>query len=591
VGGARQHAARGRTGNKGFHEQGTLTKEQAATYERLQWLELQLGRVPQILEWAELHRFAEHALQDGPLDEDGLRQFDSALGVLFLRIDFAQLAAYAGLPDVLERLGLYLSKSALLHVLGHPHEIPEEIVHAEGGGLDDFFTTWRDQPVAADLQPATAGEGATAVITSNVLGCRVTVTYEMREPAVTLAESILAAFESLASTFLGAEVFAHEPAMSVYVRVTELADFPWSFRYVEERGRPTFHVACREFSPHSLSPNDQVSVKTPLRDLVVAMFSRIAILRDGEILEPLIGDDSALQRAVDFAPSFVVVGNVLGTAPKTTVAQWMAQDDQTYTPLRAVPWDSALPATALEPAPSNAAAAHGDIVEEEDRVPTTPSRMPRTSRHSDVRTMSLIRVPLWNRARWRGVFYLSVEGAPPLMCLMFERPDAAHDILLGLEEDLGGTDDLNDALRVTILRGIDAVHPAWYRVVIGQSLPDAAESGRAPVLSLMMSRINQMEPETSENLEHFLAAYDAAGSYHFSAGMAGKRGEPRVAPIVFHKRRLVVRDAWTVGLNDPDVVGVRVDDNVVVPGDVADPPIRALQAWLAARTSTDAEGA
>jgi hypothetical protein len=571
-----------------FRAEGTLTEEQVAAYERLQWLELQLGRVPQLLEWGELHRMAKHALEDRAIEEGEFRQFDAALGVLFLRTDFSRLPAFAALPSVLERLGLYVAKSALLHALGHQHEIPEEVVPSDGNSQDEFFSDWRDQPVAVELRPADAGDGATTVLTSNVLGCRVSVTHEMREPAISMAESILAAFEALASTFLGADVLAHEPLLSVYVRVTELAQAPWSFRFVEERGRPTFHVACREFSPHTLSRSEQVAVKSPLRELMVAMFSRIVYLHEDGILKTLIGEDQALQRAVDFTSSFLVVGNALGTAPKTTVAQWLQDGDQNYALMRTVPWDKSLPAKA----PQRASRAEVDAAQgPPGRAAPVPSRMPLVSRHSEVRTISVIRGTLWDRARWRGVFYYFPPGEQPLMCLMFERPDAAQEILLGLEEDLGGTDDVDDTLRITILRGIDAAHPAWYRVVIGQSAPDAPESGHAPALSLLMSRINQMEPETSENLDRFLAAYKAAGSFGFSAGMVGRHGEPRIAPTVIRKRQLIIRDAWTVGLNDADIMGVRADDNVLVPSEVTEPPIRAVQAWLAARDLPEPEQA
>lgn len=516
-------------------------------------------------------------LHDGLVEDGEPHRFDVALGALFLRADIGRLAAFASLPDVLERLGLYLAKSALLHALGYPHEIPEEVVQAEGGSLDAFFASWRDLRGAASLGSPAAGEGATAVIASTVLGCRVTVPHETREPAISVAESILAAFESLASTFLGAGVIAHEPVLSVSIRVTEFADAPWSFRCVEERGRPTFYVACRAFSPHILSPDEQVAVKTPLRDLVIAMFSRVAFLRDDEILEPLIGEDRALQRAIDFTSSFLVVGSELGLAPKTTVAEWVADGEESYPAVRTEAWDAALVAEAPQ--------AHVDVpgTAADDRTcsPATPSPLPRPSRHSEVRTVSLIRIPLWERAKWRGVFFYSPPDEPPLMCLVFQQPDAARDILLGLQEDLGGVDDVSDALRITILRGIDAENPAYYRMVIGQSLPDATDA-QAPALWLQMSRIHEMQPETSENLDRFLAAYNAAGSYGFSVATLNRHGEPLVVPTVIRKRQLTVRDAWTIGPGDLDAVGLREDDNVIVPKDVVEPPVRELQAWLAA---------
>ncbi len=61
-----------------------------------------------------------------PLTEDSkikvsedIRELDMALGSLFLNLDETNLRKLESLPDVLEGLGLFMARSALLYTLGH----------------------------------------------------------------------------------------------------------------------------------------------------------------------------------------------------------------------------------------------------------------------------------------------------------------------------------------------------------------------------------------------------------------------------------------------------------------------------------------
>jgi len=42
---------------------------------------------------------------------------------------------------------------------------------------------------------------------------------------------------------------------------------------------------------------------------------------------------------------------------------------------------------------------------------------------------------------------------------------------------------------------------------------------------------------------------------------------------------IVVRNAWEIGMNDPDAAGVLADDDVIVPAGTQNPPVQELQQW------------
>ena len=53
-----------------------------------------------------------------------------------------------------------------------------------------------------------------------------------------------------------------------------------------------------------------------------------------------------------------------------------------------------------------------------------------------------------------------------------------------------------------------------------------------------------------------------------------------VSDVYIAKRELNVRDAWQIGRNDPDVVGIREDDDPIVPDGQQNAPVLEVLRWL-----------
>ena len=122
---------------------------------RLKWVELQLGRIPQVLAWHDV----DIALQEALVLEGYSREqvtshesdFDGILAILLLRADMWQLKELRRLPDSLMKLRLGTSTLALMFALGH-----EEPFDARGETVstDDqrrLFLQLSEQPAARDL--------------------------------------------------------------------------------------------------------------------------------------------------------------------------------------------------------------------------------------------------------------------------------------------------------------------------------------------------------------------------------------------------------------------------------------------------------
>lgn len=326
-----------------------VTYAQAVCYRRLKWLELQLGRVPHSLAWHELHSAVMHVLTDQGYNAESLgrgeMEFDAILGILLLRADLWQLERMTRMPDSLDRLSLHNAAIALRYALGYEDDLPNDPLTGllEGETEYELFSRWRDQPAGEDLPLVPLlGERRTVTFSSNVLGCRISVESENCSPCVELAESMLAALESLLSTGFVDGLLAREPVLTVRIRKSDFVEKPFAFEMNDQDGRPQVQIRSGLFSPHTMSVEAQAEIKDKLFDLLVKILARVFLVVDPEqVTTKLFRDERALERSIHFTSSFVAVGNVLGHTPRTQLSAWSeVVGVRSYPLIRSEVWDA-----------------------------------------------------------------------------------------------------------------------------------------------------------------------------------------------------------------------------------------------------------
>jgi hypothetical protein len=559
---------------------GNVTVSQAACYERMKWIELRLGRIPHLLAWHELAATVGRVLEakghqpDNPIQ--ATVEFAAILGIHFLRADLPTLSRLEQLPDTLNRQGLEISAAALLFALGHVDMIPGELLDGrrDEKELHHFFEAWLNQPAAADIafEPQLL-DGDTILLRSTVLGCEVRVEVDNEPPCTDLAESLVAALEALLATALREGVAAREPRVTIEVRKDQQANEPFDFEVTERLGRPHVVIRTPGFDAHSISRELQARLKDRTFEVVVHLVGRAFFVPDAKkTFTALFRDERANDRAINFTSTFVVLRNVLGAQPKTALNHWL-RDGTRYELKRTTTWRGAT--APVRPEPSAAEPARR---QEQGSGPPDPDSVS----HSRIRTLSLIRESLWDRAQWFGTVYIVTAAldTPPLLAPIFRDRTTAGQIFRGLVEDLGERDPDN-RLRVTIIRGVLAENPHAYRVLIGSNVP-RTERGSDDDVLFMVARTNTMEPNSDENLRRFLDRYERVGSYVLAPAIMTDTG-PAVARVHITKRDLNVRDAWEIGLHDEDCVGMRPDDHPIVPAGVAHAPVLDLLEWMKSR--------
>ena len=296
-------------------------------------------------------------------------------------------------------------------------------------------------------------------------------------------------------------------------------------------------------------------------------------------LGEIFGGEEAVSRAIDFTSSFITASNVLGDDPRLSITSWQDDGDHAFPVRRSTGWK---PSPVAFPKVEEIAGANEDAV---DAVESGPPDSTQVS-HRQMRTHSVIREHLWNEAGWSGTVFVWTpeDKVPPTMAPMFQNAEAAQAIFEGWRREFGSADD-EDRLRVSIVRGVNAAHPAWYRISIGSNL-DSEQHAEVPgSVFLTMSRQHEMNASSPKNLEAFLQRYSEVGSYTLMpATLPPGAREPLFATrLGIKKTKLLVREAWQIGRHDLDAVMLKPDDNPVMPSDGRPAPVTELLQWLGSK--------
>lgn len=561
-----------------FKDEGRVTSQALTCLQKLVWVEIELGRVSCVLQWMGLASAAAYHLG---LTDDRAKSFederqaqDRVLAILFLKADPQALSDLEHLPAVLERFGLEYSWTALLYALGYEDVLREQGVIPEDEDKDavrGLFARWATQPAAADLpdRPRLLAEDE-RVLHSCVLGCEVTAHADGSFRSLFLGEQVLGALEGLLATSLERKIFPHSPDFRINVEAIDKLRTVPEYSFDEGSGGRVVDVRCAAAT--NTQGGSAVRMEW-LRELVLQILPRIAMVEDLEsYARQVFGEEAALGRALNFSDPSIPIENILGDKPKFHLADWKSEATGRNFPLqRRSQWNRGL-----------------DRPKSGDQVETMPrwgeGDLPKELtdlsgiKHRDLRVVSLINIALWDRAGWRAALYL-MSGEldkPPMLGLVFSDREAARSIFNELLGKLGRVDE-EERLRVSIITGIRNDHPSWYRVAIGSN-PEFPESDGTPKHIVITSRVLEMEPESTRNLDGFLTRFERLGRYFIAPACFRESADQ---PDVFYdlcigKRKLAVRPAWQIGEHDADRVALWPSDDPILPPGIVDAPVTRL---------------
>lgn len=560
-----------------FHESGQITFPAVMIAEKLVWLELRIGRIPSVLAWSELADVLSRHLEaaDGPrVGADDQRQSrDIATGMLLLRSTLTQLGSLDFLVLVLQRLDLYSASMSLMYALGHEERLrKDEWLKPDESSAQvlDFFCKLLAHEEASAMLPERPelliGEDVT--LSTTIFGCRISVCAENQPHSLYLAEAIIGSLEAFLATSLNERILPYRETFTVSIRATD-ASLPVPGR----ENVSTDHMRISHSIPtHGDSREAQSAYSDWIMETVLQVLTKVAIVHDIEaFMAKVVGDERGFERSINNAHVATLMTNIMGPNPKLRLRDWRnGFDGESFPLVRTEPWNSGCPR--LEETEEEAPSA--ELVF--GKVEPPPELLDRErGKHADMHVSSFIDSPLWDKATWHATFFgITHPDDPPLFGLGFREKDAAVAIFSEWRRRLGKV-DRNDELRISILTGIDKSNPAAYRVAV-TTKPIFKNDQKLTVIAL---RSNTMEPRDSRNLDKFLKAYARVGRYALiPAYLIDESKQPELLMEYWiGKTELTVQPAWQVGLNDPDIMALRPDDDPILPPDVNDPPVlRAL---------------
>ena len=498
-----------------FREEGKLVGFSLPAIEQLILVEMRLGRVAHVLMGIELRSVLAPQLM---LSEDRRKKqaerqqlMEGMLGISLLSSSLSQLRGMDGLPEALEELGLFLPKVSLLYALGYRDELRNEGFTADkwtDDDIDEFIKMAFGQPGRLQMPAYPQIEsGSSVTYQTTVLGCKILLEAPATRDGISVAEAVLGTIEAFFATSLNERILPYRTTAKIVVEETN--DLTEGLRVTQANpdGEAFVRVQYPSVNP-PFSTESREKYRDGLMSLIPHFIIHAAVVEDvSSYLARIAEEERGFSRALLYSEVSLAQDNLFGSSPKVLLSDWAPPEGARRFPLiRTSQWHKGLSIKQI-PLP------------DEDGKPKFDPSDPRASfeekaaseRHGDRKIASQIDIPLWNEAKWRGVFYFAdPRMAPhPVLCLGFENKDAAAKIFQGWRKQLGAGDKENK-LRISILKGISRSNPAWYRVVVGTNINPSEESGSIVVT---VARHQTMTPATTENLDRFLKSIEQSGQY------------------------------------------------------------------------------
>lgn len=549
---------------------------------KLAWQELQLGRVPYVLAWVKWFGPILVALslteEETKELEQEVQAIDRVLGILILRTPHEDWVSLTRLPDLLSTMGLEMSRAASLFMLGH-----EDKVRAEYGVADDDLnqvaSKWLAAPAGQDLPKQPSWHFGTTIMTTVILGCLVEVVARGGITSALLGESIIGFLEAFYSTAVRTRrLLSPRERLVIEVRKSEAAKPPFVHRHVEDDCGETKLIVTHPVS----SAADLVGedFERPMIELFARVTYELQLGVEQLDLEEMFAKYRAQDRAYHVARSIIPVTNILGNSPAGRAEDWVQDDNLAeYSLVREKAWIPAMVVTTPVAHPP----------EKDSTVSADPPEHlfgADAVLHRDMRVMSPIILPLWDKAMWKGTGVTLPQAlgevVPPVMALAFENFDAGQKIFRGWRNKVGEM-NRDGWLSVTVITGIRRDSPLDYRVAIGisESYMKAATAGKR--LFTMVYRMNDMTPSSSRNLDVLQDHFRRAG-FVFLMPVAFNPASPGIEmtrenfELGIKLSHLEFIPAWQVEGTSPLIVAMRgITDPMLPPGETNAPFLQALE--------------
>jgi hypothetical protein len=515
---------------KPWFQKGTITKKAYDCVNELAMNEMQIGRVPSIINWYELLKVISLQVEveqvEGKIPDDIL--INSFLAIRMLNFkDPKKLPGF--LPDILKATDLWLSEDAVLYALGQIDVLMDPVSKGLGlkneAELHEYFENLATQPFREQIVSGTnLMNGDQHFISSGILGCKVTINFEGTDTDLLLVgEMLLAFFEAFMGTSLTG-VYPSAEEVSIYLKKCE-GPFLLNKLDTGSHSKFAFEVGRCEYLP-----SDREELWSVFLALSAELIGANFVFQDfNGHLNTLFEKEEVSQRLGLIFEHIKFTHVVLGNQPKLFLSDRFKEGYVNYPYLRSVPLNY----------PKS-----GDKSNMEDEKPSFEGF--ENISHDKRKVYSIIDNQLWDSANWKALGNALYPENHFVIFMAFEDISKGEKIFEQWIEKFGRVDK-DDAIKITLIKGIDEKNPFHYRVGISKSIDFETMNSRDVFHNVF--RGLTVQPYDHDNLDKMINSYNSIGEFLFcpaSFDMQTNRIDIRFKMGII-KRKLIVKWAWEMG--------------------------------------------
>ena len=468
-----------------------------------------------------------------------IMRMDMVFASILLSLDEQELQKVTNLPDILEGLGLFTARSALLYILGYSNIIRKDGSFPDNetdDELNQFYSKLASQQWnLGEHRSLVLNVDEQQTLSTSFLGMTVECNISGSTKSIVIAEAILGILEVFFATAIEQGVSPH----------TE----QFSFQILESSSisEPSFDVDTMDMEgtihwPTALSPNsfeNQKVVHKFWTEVSGGFLATCCVLKETKgFLEKLFEDD-----AVHHRMSMVMLATNsyrrIADREVSHIENWSEGIKQSY-PLKDV-------RPVLENIPS--AEIEGSLTGKKNKPPAI------SEDHRTYSVKAVIDLHTWNQAKWRGIAYASHPYHPPYMAFMFEDEEAGKKIFERWRERFGKK-DINEEISLSVIRELPNLNEHYYYAQITPKLPRNEEKNIS-----FASRSLLMEPDNSNNLNQFLELYRSTSSFYIvPAILSSSMNVELVYDLAILKRDIRVSKASELSENDVENIAVKAHE-------------------------------
>jgi hypothetical protein len=141
-----------------------------------------------------------------------------------------------------------------------------------------------------------------------------------------------------------------------------------------------------------------------------------------------------------------------------------------------------------------------------------------------------------------------------------------------------GKEDKDDAIKITIIKGINKNNPFEYRVHITSDIKLDSRNHKERYFTIA-ARFHSMTPNNPQNMNIIEAYFKQSTRYLLCPAKMSYNGNQVIGqPNIFPdnsilKNKIELKNAWEIGLHDIARSAIREDDNPIIPESIKNAPV------------------